>query len=343
MPKLTKVEKKFFVDDGNNRGPMTMLRVRFHPRDSKLVASCADRRIAWFDLTAEADQEVKGRGKCVVGELVCPHEIGWVRGLDVHPEGKQLATGGSDRTLRVWAWKDGRPGEQPSHQVEAHGGWVEGVAYAPDGRLIATAGFDGLVKVWDSADLKLLQTLEGHKRYVDDVAWSSDGKWLISGGEDGQVIVRDPQSWQTLRTIEFGGANNQSGQIPKHSGVHRLAISRDDRWLGVAGGEQLSVFDLQSGEIVASERDRMQVAFHPKADVLAGGESEAKFWSFEADKLTPPEKDKNGKPKSPQGIPGKPFASVKRGEWSLGLQFSADGKQVALGNAAGIVELYDVG
>ncbi len=343
LTKLTKVEKTFFVDDGNKRGPMTMLRVRFHPAEKRLIAACADRRAAWFDLTADADQEVKGQGKCVVGQLVCPHEIGWVRCVDFRPDGKQLATGASDRTLRVWDWKDGSPAEQAASQVTAHDGWVEAVAWSPSGGHIATAGFDGLVKIWNAADLKLLQTLSGHQRYADDVAFTADGSRLISGGEDGRVIVWDTASWQPVRTIDFGGANDQSGQTPKHSGVHRLAVSRDDRWLGVAGGTWTSVFDLQSGEIVAREdRINMQIAFHPVADVLAAGESEVQFWDFEADKFAPPEKDKNGRPQNPRGIPGQSFASVKRGEWSLGLRFSGDGKQVALGKANGTVEVYDV-
>ena len=344
MPtKLTKVEKTYLVDDGNNRGPMTMLRVRFHPKETKLIAACADRRAAWFDLAAEADQDVKGHGKCNVGELVCPHETGWVRSVDIHPSGSQMATGGSDRTLRIWDWKDGRPTERPVGQAKAHDGWVEAVAYSPDGTQIATAGFDGLVKVWNAADLKLLQTLTGHDRYVDDVAYTGDGQRLISGGEDGRVIVWDTKTGQPLKTIDFGEANDQSGQTPKHSGVHRLAVSHDDRWLGVAGGTSISVFDLQTGDIVAhEERTSMQIAFHPNSDTLAAGESEAKFWSFEADKFAPPDTDKNGKPNNPQGVPGKTFATVKRGEWSLGLRFSYDGKQVALGKSNGTVEVYDV-
>lgn len=340
--KLTKVETPYFVDDGAKRGPMTMFRVRFHPTEPKLLALCVDRRVACWDLNGEP-REVKGKKeKVVVGELLCPHEIGWVRGFDVHPRGEFVATGGSDRTLRLWKWSDGRPSDQASHQVAAHDGWVEAVAFSPDGKTIATAGADALVKVWDAASLKPIQSLRGHSKYASDLAFSPDGRLLISGAEDGVVIVRDATDYAELRRIEFGSANDQFGQIPRHSGVHRLTVSHDNRWLAAAGGEKLEVYELVSGEIVASERLTMEVAFHPSADALAGGESEVKFWSFEAGKLIPPEKDKNGKPQNAKGIPGEPFAAVKRGEWSLGLQFSPDGQQVALGKADGTVEVYDV-
>ena len=343
MPgKLTKTEKLYFVDDGAKRGPLTMFRVRFHPTEDKLLALCVDRRVACWDLNGELQTVKNRKEKCVIGELFCPHEIGWIRGFDIHPRGESVATGGSDRTLRLWRWADGRPGEKPVQQVAAHEGWVEAVAFSPNGNTLATASADQLVKIWTASELKPMQSLTGHTRYAADLAFTPDGRFLVSGGEDGKLIVWDSQSWQAVRTIDFGGANDQYGQIPRHSGVHRLAVSHDSRWLAAAGGEKLDVFDLASGELVASERMSMDVAFHPSSNVLVGGESEIKTWSYQADKFAPPEKDKNGKPQNSKGIPGDLLAGNKRGDWSLGLKFSADGKRLALGKADGTVDLFEL-
>ncbi len=342
ITKITKLEKTLFVDDGAKRGPMTMVRLRYHPQEAKLVAQVVDRRLALFDLNAEPVPKAKGGGKHVVGELVCPHEIGWIRGIDFHPSGEAIVTGGSDRTLRLWPWVNGRPVESAAHQVAAHDGWVEAVAYSPDGKLLVTVGADKFVKVWNAADLKSLETLSGHDRFVADVTFTRDGQRFVTGGEDGKVIIWETESLKPQRTIAYGGANDQFGQTPRHSGVHRLAVSHDDRWLGVAGGESLSIYDLTSGEIMATEKLDMQIAFHPKSNVLAGGENEVKFWSYDASKFAPPPLDKNGKPTKPMGISGDVLATVKRGEWSLGLRFSPDGRQVALGKADGTVDLYEV-
>jgi WD40 repeat protein len=343
MPgQLTKTKKTYFVDDGAKRGPLTIFRVRFHPTKDKLLALCVDRRVACWDVNGESQTVKSKQEKCVVGELVCPHEIGWIRGFDIHPRGEFVATGGSDRTLRLWKWTDGRPDERTLHQVAAHAGWVEAVAFAPDGNTLATAGADRSVKIWSVSDLQQKHSLTGHTRYAADLAFTPDGRLLISGGEDGKLIVWDTQAWQPVRTIEFGGANDQYGQTPRHSGIHRLAVSHDSRWLAAAGGEKLEVFDLASGELVASERVGMDVVFHPTANLLVVGESEVKCWSYQAEKFAPPEIDKNGKPQNAHGIPGESLAAMKRGDWSLGLHFSADGKYLALGKADGTVDLYEL-
>jgi WD40 repeat protein len=59
----------------------------------------------------------------VVHELCAmPHEAGWVRCVDASPDGRWVVTGGSDRRLKLWAWADGKPAAQPTHDVRRSGG-----------------------------------------------------------------------------------------------------------------------------------------------------------------------------------------------------------------------------
>lgn len=343
ISKIERIDKTLFVDDGQKRGPMTMSRVKHHPRENRVLAQVADRRLALFDPNVEPTS-VKGKqGMVVLGELVCAHEVGWIRSFAVQPEGKWIVTGGSDRTLRQWAWENGRPSDSPVHQAAAHEGWVEGIAVSPKGETIVSVGADRVVKVWSAADLKLLETLTGHEKYLADAAFTHDGKRFITGGEDGRVIVWDSASLKAEHTISLGGTNDQQGQTPRHSGVHRLAVSHDDRWLAVALAEEFHLYDLVSGALKTIEKGNMDVALHPAANVIASGEGEVKLWSFVPEKFPEPTVDKNGRPIKPQGLPGKSIGSIKRGDWSLGLSFSPDGGQLALGKADGTLELYAVG
>lgn len=339
---IKKVEKAFFADDGAKRGPLSMSRLRFHPQGAKLLAQTADRRLALFNLEAEATQKGKGGTQFVPCDWVCPHEAGWIRGLAVHPQGTLIATGGSDRTLRLWPWQEGRPAEQPSQQTAAHDGWVEAVAFSPDGTKLATSGSDGLVKVWRAGDLGLLHTLRGHQHAVCDLLFTRSGERVVSGGEDGLCKVWSVSTGELEREGSFGFANDQFGQNPRHSGVHRLALSHDERWLAVAGGEQVDLYEFSTGRLVASDKAAMEAVFHPLQPMLGVGENELKIWRYEEaalDKITASAADKNNKPK---GLPGKLLTSLKRGDFSLGADFSAGGQRLALGKADGNVELYEI-
>ncbi|MFF5758474.1 WD40 repeat domain-containing protein [Streptomyces longwoodensis] len=72
-----------------------------------------------------------------------PH--GSVRGIAFSPEGRLLASSGSDRTVRLWDV----PGRRPWATLTGHTNAVWGVAFAPDGRTVASSSNDGTVRLWD--------------------------------------------------------------------------------------------------------------------------------------------------------------------------------------------------
>ncbi len=340
--KLAKSDKTLFVDDGENRGPMTVKRVRFHPTRPFVMAQVVDRRLAMWDIEAEPQELKRKKGKFVVGQLVTPHDAGWVRGFDVHPKGGSVVTAGSDRRLKLWRFAAEAFDTKPMADVAGHDGWCEAASFSPDGSRIATGGGrDFVIRIWDGASLKPVKTIVGHANYLRDVIWSRDGKHIISGAEDGKILVIDSSSYKTVQTITFGETNDQQGQNPKYSGVYRLAISSDDRFLAVAGGQRTRVYDLEKGVPVAeAQRVSSQAVFHHSAAIFAAGESELKVWRYESGKLVPPKPDNKGKPGRVGDVPGKSIGSIKRGEYSQGLAFSPDGNTLAAGKSDGSVELW---
>ena len=337
--KLTKL-KTYHVDDGAKRGPMTMSQVRFHPTERVLFAACAECRVAVWNLD---DKETTVKNLTAVpGAFACAHEAGWVRCLDVSPDGKWLVTGGSDRRLKLWAFADGKPTDKPTRDTEAHAGWVEGLAFSPDGKFLVTGGADLAVKVWNAADLTPVKSLTGHTGFLRDAAWLPDGSAFVTGAEDGKLLVWDAKTLSLVRTITFGGANEQFGQNPSLSGVHRLHVSRDGKFLAAAGGKTLTVFDLATGTPVAEDKSDAQVCFSPKDDLLAAGSNNAKVVAYDSTRFVPAKADKNGKPGNPGALPGKELAQIKLGDCSLGMRFSADGNLLGLGRADGKVEVWEV-
>src|SRR5262249_8535685 len=106
--------------------------------------------------------------------------------LGFSPDGKWLASGGTDLTVRVWQTATGKPvatlGGQTS--LGGHTDAVLGVAFSLDGRQIASAGADGTVKIWDVQGSEPRLTLKGHTGKVRSVAFSPEGRRLASVSSD---------------------------------------------------------------------------------------------------------------------------------------------------------------
>lgn len=310
-------------------------RLKFHPIETHLLlGQITDRRLAIWDLrTPLPEKPAKGeRDRHVAPTYHCEYPEGWIRGFDIHPTGKWIATGGSDRHLQLWAWQDGKPATAPVHDVKAHDGWIEAVAYSPDGSRIATVGADLLVKIWDAGDLKLLSTCTGHTNFVRDAAWSRDSKAVATGGEDGKVIAWDAATGKQVWIADFGNVNNQEGQSPRHSGVIRLAADYQGTFLSAVGQDKLVLYDFKTGQTVANEKSSFDTVFHPRLPLLVGGTDKCTVWRYEPAKLTPLEKGNRA--------PGSVVAELRRqGE---GIAFSPDGEWLAAAEGESVIAVWKV-
>jgi WD40 repeat protein len=111
---------------------------------------------------------------------------GWLRDLAVSPDGKLLASCGSDRVCRVWSIDDGKK----QHELAAYGQDLLHVLWAPDGTLL-TGDDRGIVKQW-RLDGSLVRQFDASVLYslsrlqdvggVHALAIDREGKLLAAGG-----------------------------------------------------------------------------------------------------------------------------------------------------------------
>ena len=115
---------------------------------------------------------------------------GRVLSVRFSPDGKMIASGGADGTVRLWNTDTGNL----LKTLPGHTGGVLSVDFSPNGKTLASGCVDGSVWLWDVEIGSLLKTLKGHKGNVESVHFLPDGKIFVSGSLDRTIFLWDT-SW----------------------------------------------------------------------------------------------------------------------------------------------------
>ena len=141
--------------------------LEFAPDRRTLISASGDRTVLVWDISSLSDatstESVPNRTLSVQDDAIHPHT--GICALAVSPDGRYVAAGAINGTMRVWDLQ----GEGTiTAEWNAHTKAVYGARFILQGAGLVTASLDRSLKRWDlgSPEVTCLRTLEGHKVYL---------------------------------------------------------------------------------------------------------------------------------------------------------------------------------
>ena len=288
---------------------VTEQRISYSP-DGKWLAACDSAQLKVYAAdSGELLLALSGHGKDVLSAAFS---------LD----GKYIATGSADTTVRIW---DASSGEF-LRVLEGHAAGVGGLAFSPDGKLLLTSSEDGMLIMWDVQTGEILRSLQDFT--VFKASFSPDGTRVAVATFNGlQVWMYAPGSAEPI-SLEEGEAilafpEASSGKFSP-DGKSLAAIS-----LSAAGRNVIKLWDAGTGQelskLVGHTDLIMDLAFSPDGKRLASTslDGTVRIWSL---------------------APGQEVVSVLGPSAGYGnrVVYSPDGQEVATNGGDGTATIWNV-
>ncbi len=236
----------------------------------------------------------------------------YVRSVAFSSDSQMLASGSSDRTVRLWDVAT----EQLLHTFLGHTGDVMSVAFSPDGQTLASGSWDRTIHLWNPNTGQLKRTLNSMGDGVASIAFSPDGQTLASGGANQPILLWNTTTGQVER------------KLTEHTNVvDAVAFSPDGAILASGSRDQtIRLWNPNTGQLLhtltehRSEVNRL--VFSSDGETLASGgwDGIIRLWNTDTGTLK-------------RTLPN-------QGGWANTMAFSPDGKTLTIGNRG--ISLWDL-
>lgn len=237
-----------------------------------------------------------------------------INGLAVSPDGKQLASSGTDRLIRMWNLET----KSFVMEIPGHADWVYGLAFSTDGKKLISASADRTIRIWDVSYGRSDMVLTGPTDQVFWVAVSPDGRYLASASADNLLRLWDisVQGSHELITLDHKDR------------VRDVVFSPDGKIIASSGvNGVINLWNSPSGELI-------------KQLNITGRSAEVMFWSYDGRYLAAGYI--NGQTIIWDMKTYQPALSIKgSGKTVSGVSLNGDYSLLATGDDDGLVHLYN--
>jgi uncharacterized protein with WD repeat len=247
---------------------------------------------------------------------------GWVTGVAFSSDGRRLASGSWDQTVKFWDVPTGEELNTVGKKVKE----VQALAFSRDGHWLAAENSKDIVTLWDAATGREIRTFASDRargvlgsNWVYSIAFSPDGRWLASGVDDKTVRLWDVTTGRVLRDL-----------TSLRRSVIYAAFSPDGRWLASGNDDKsIRIWDVATGQEIrrlsGHKKPIYAVAFSPNGYWLASASADKsiKLWDIAT---------------------GREVRTLTgHGNLVTSLAFSPDGRWLASGSWDKTVKIWDVG
>ncbi|HEY1170755.1 MAG TPA: c-type cytochrome domain-containing protein [Verrucomicrobiae bacterium] len=200
--------------------------------------------------------------------------------LDVKfsPDGKLLASGGSDNAIRIFDVATGKE----VRKIEQHANWVMAIAWSPDGKGLASASRDKTTRAYDATTGEMHSAYMSHEEPVFGVTFADGTNHIASVGRDRKLHLWKAEDGKVVKDSRpLGGFG---GEIWRLLGSGTNLITADK-------SKEIRVYIAQPfkwDRTFNGHNDWVQaLALSPDGKTLASGghDGEVILWNFEDKKI----------------------------------------------------------